>query len=230
MIKYGADTSIADFSGRFRDEHVLDMVEDEGSDAETVPQAQVVHRVSRSETKTDLLMQWLSKHRLQEVHGVLVEHGYCEVKSLVQKMKGSEPFTENELIEMKVDKRGLRLRLMYKINDEVGAEARRERQRHFPELKGWLEEAKIGHLYGKLEKQGFYLVEDLVYLDRRKIIKEVMRGLGMREDDIFQIGILIYKLEHENTERSIEDMGKIVKGRNNYCWMCCGFKNLFDTE
>ena len=219
LVKYGADASIVDFSDRIQEGPFLG-------------HAEIVNSVSQSDdlqdlTKTDPLLQWLTRHRLQEVHSLLVENGYIELEALIQKMKSRQPFTEDDLIEMKIEKRGLRLRLLYRIVDEVSAEGGEYTERTFPELRTWLEDAKIGHVYEKLENQGFYLVEDLLYLDKRKIIKETMRGLGIKEDDIFQIGILIFKLETENTERSIEDLGKIGKGKMNCSWICCGIKNIF---
>ena len=49
----------------------------------------------------------------------------------------------------------------------------------------------------------------------------------MREVEVIKLTSLIYKLETEVTERSIDSVCKFDKGRTTDCWMCCGFKSLF---
>ncbi|OMJ66554.1 hypothetical protein SteCoe_36562 [Stentor coeruleus] len=231
LIKYKADQEIQDFSGKVPDLKANNYVNDDSSD-EVPAQAQQVYSLA-SYQECDSLYLWLKKNKLEEIFPILVKNGFSELTGLIKKMNSDNPLEENDLVNLRIKKAGLRVRLIYKLKDECSRKSelsKRIKQKRYQELKNWLEDSQMDGIYEKLSSQGFYFLEDLIYLEQQKRLNEVLSLIQLTNQDIFKLGVLVYKVESECGERSISSSRRYTErsGKTGDCGFCCAFKNIFN--
>ena len=66
-----------------------------------------------------VLLNWLSKYKLEEVHDALITNGYEDLQHLVSKMKSSSPLSLKTLENFGISKPGVRMRLLARLDTEV---------------------------------------------------------------------------------------------------------------
>lgn len=214
-----------DLSGRYPEINEKISGSDDSSD-EVPAKAQTVYSITNYKD-TDLLYSWLRTHKLEEVFPVLVKNGFNDVKSM-KKPK----LTEKDLVEMRIKKSGLRIRLLYKLEEdyllERGSSSNRNKKK-LPDLHEWMEGLGIVEVWRKLNENGFYYIEDLIYLQNTKQMSEVLGKIGIPNKEIFRLGVLLYKLDNEISEKTIESVQRIIEKRSLFdCGFCSAFKNIFN--
>lgn len=227
LLVAGADPEVKDFNGNYPVRLSESLVNDESFDNVT-PKVQEVYSM-QSYKNNDSLYLWLRKHGLEETFKCLVKSGYSDLPTLIAKVVTDQPLNENDLIKMKIIKRGLRLRLLYKLDEEVYMKNeffKYNKTKGLPDLKAWLEEAQMTDVFDKLASEGFYFIEDLIKLEERKELNYVLKQLKLNEKEISKLGLLLYKLETEITDRNSEfvpiERAKIVD-----CGICLAFRSFF---
>lgn len=217
LIRFGGDKELSDYSGETVDDKLINFIDQEDSD-DCAPKAQIVYSLDNYQENNSLFI-WLKNNQLEEVYEVLVQYGYLDLNELMRKIK--EGFSEKDL--MKIKKQGLRLRLLYKLENEL-FHKKNAKNKEFPELKSCLNEQNLGQIYEKLERQGFCFIEDLVNIDRKKMLKSVLTELKITDLEISQIKNMLYRIETEVSERSVDEIGKNLSKRSKTNWgICCGF-------
>lgn len=231
LINYKADQEIQDFSGKIADLRVNNYANDDSSD-EIPAQAQQVYSLA-SYQECDSLYLWLKKHKLEEIFPNLVKNGFSDLAGLIKKMNSENPLEEIDLLNLRIKKPGLRIRLIYKLKDECNRKSEvstRIKPKKYQELKNWLEDSQMDGIYEKLSSQGFYFLDDLIYLEQQKRLNEVLSLVHLTNQEIFKLGVLVYKVESECGERSISSSRKYTErnGKIGDCGFCCAFKNIFN--
>ena len=77
---------------------------------------------------------------------MLVDNGFNNLSELLSKMMSNDPLIEKDLSLMKINKKGLRLRLLYKLEDEIAEQAgirKKGKSKQLPDLRYWLEDTQL---------------------------------------------------------------------------------------
>ncbi|OMJ70043.1 hypothetical protein SteCoe_32081 [Stentor coeruleus] len=230
LIQYNASQEIKDFSGKVADLRVNNYVNDDSSE-ELPAKAQQVYSIG-SYQESDSLYLWLKKRRLEEIFPMLVKNGYSDITGLMEKMNSEESLKEVDLSNMRIKKQGLRVRLLYKLEEECikrTNQATKIRHKYYPDLQGFLEDYEMQGLYDKLTSQGFYFIEDLIYLDQKCKLTEALSLMNIKDQDIFKLKVLIDNICSDTGERAIDSTRRIANtGKVGDCGFCCAFKSIFN--
>ena len=214
-----------DLSGRYPE--IEEKVSGSDDSSEELPaKAQTVYSITNYKD-TDLLYSWLRTHRLEEIFPVLVKNGFNDVKSLRR-----QKLTDKDLLDMRIKKSGLRIRLLYKLEEDYSLEKGNNLSRNnkrLPDFHEWMEGLQLVEVWRKLNENGFYYIDDLIYLQNTKQMSEVLGKIGIPSKEIFRLGVLLYKLDNELSEKTIESVQRIIEKRSLFdCGFCSAFKNIFN--
>lgn len=230
LIKYNADQDIKDLSGKVADLRVNHYVNDDSSE-ELPAKAQQVYSLG-SYQESDSLYLWLKKRRLEEIFPLLVKNGYSDITGLLEKMNSEEPIEEIDLLNMRIKKQGHRVRLLYKLEEECAKKdnpSAKIRQKHYPDLQGFLEDYQMQGIYDKLTSQGFYYIEDFAYLDQKCKLTEALSLINIKDQDIFKLKVLLDNIHSDTGERAIDSARRHTNtGKVGDCGFCCAFKSIFN--
>lgn len=222
LLEAGSDLAMQDLSGRYAEMNEKLSGSDDSSE-EIPARAQTVYSIANYK-ETDQLYSWLRQNRLDELFPILVKYGFNDIKSMK-----NQQITEKDLIEMKIKKSGLRVRLLNKLEEEHLGNHSNRNKKLFPDMHEWMEDLQLGNVWRILFENGFYYIEDLVYLQNNKKMSEVLAKIGLPNKEIFRLGVLLYKLENECTEKTIESVQRVIEKRSLFdCGFCSAFKNIFN--
>ena len=117
LMKAGANAQIRDFGQNLPEVGSFGAVEDDSSDEFPPAVIQKVYSLHSYESK-DPLFIWLKKYHLEECFKPFVTNNLKTLENLLDKMVSNQ-LTDQSLINMNINKLGLRVRLLYKLEDEI---------------------------------------------------------------------------------------------------------------
>jgi hypothetical protein len=226
LVQAGSDLHAQDVMGKMPRIEEEASGNDDSSDDEPA-KAQEVYSLE-SYHDSDFLYQWLKLSKLEELFSVLVKNGINEISSLTKSM-----LTEKDLINMKIKKVGLRLRLLQKIDEEnmKQSQVRQRSQKKYPDLSDWLKINNLGQISSKLSNSGIFYIEDLLILQSKKRLAEELSLLEITEKEVFRLGVVLLRYEGESSERFIDStLSKIEKRNFLDCGFCSAFKSIFHVN